>query len=225
MKTSCHLLIVIGAVMVFSTHILCSTNDPSGNTCEVSLDCQNQVQERTRIFRSCFDHDFSDEEVNVTMSMYNQTKCLYCKHLCRKQSEVLRCIRESEGLFISLSNKSAQMVPFVRELVELSLQTLCENDAELITAFLDEDQGDCLTSSWYECKPHFEGAHDFTRIAYCDLVNPENDPYTKQFICRKYLDFLTCAEKVTEKCSSEMKNSTQILINKWRNTEQCSKYL
>ncbi|XP_046384018.1 uncharacterized protein LOC124154378 isoform X2 [Ischnura elegans] len=218
-------LMILGSFVGLFTLILSNPNAPPFEDTEEFWECRGKSLAQRSKFDECLNEDFSEEEVNATVAMYPDSNCIVCKHLCRKQDVVQRCIRETSDVLRTFSNKSEEMIPFVKNMVEESLLALCDNDGRLINVFLNDDNADCLNSSWRACEHLLEGAGNFNRIAVCDFTEPESDPYSKEFICQKYLDLLECGKVESGKCSEEMKNSLTGVISKWREGAFCGKYL
>ncbi|XP_046384017.1 uncharacterized protein LOC124154378 isoform X1 [Ischnura elegans] len=224
MATTRH-LIVFGAAMALAALVLAYPTPLPFEPLEGFFECRQKTLAQRGVMKECLGEDFTDEAMNATMELYKDSRCPLCKHVCSKQDVIRRCLRESWDVLALLSNKSVEMVPFVRSLVEESLHTLCDNDAALLSVFLDEENSQCLTDAWRTCQSRLEGAEDFNLIAFCDFTDiPDLDPYSKPFICQKYMDLFECGEEETGRCSEELKTSVTQVMSIWRNQTSCSKY-
>ncbi|XP_046384024.1 uncharacterized protein LOC124154382 [Ischnura elegans] len=188
------------------------------------FECQRRTLVQRWLMKDCLGKHFSEKAVNATIELYKDSRCPFCKHVCSKQDEIRRCLREAWDVLPLPSNRSLEMVPFVRSLVEESLNTLCENDAASLSVFFDEENRECLTSAWRTCRHHVERYMDLDLIAFCDITDKtELDPFSNQIICQKYKNFFECGEEETRRCSGELKTSVTQIMTIWRNQPFCSK--
>ncbi|XP_046384000.1 uncharacterized protein LOC124154364 isoform X1 [Ischnura elegans] len=227
MAPSMH-LIFIGAILVVPTHILATTTeepDISDATFNEFIECSSRANERNEIMKECILLEFTEEKINARLALHDETDHIKSKHVCRKQEEIFQCIREAADDLKSFSNQSVVMVPFVSGLVEESIRALCDNDAELLSVFMNEDQSTCFSNVWSECRSSLGGADDFSEVAICDYPLPEEDNLDQKFICQRFLDFMECSEAKFDKCSEEMKVAATRIISKWKYETSCSKYL
>ncbi|XP_046384030.1 uncharacterized protein LOC124154386 [Ischnura elegans] len=219
-------LIFIGTILVIPTLILATTTEEP-DSMEAAFneffECRGRSDKRKELMLECTSKQYTEEKINETMALYNETKYVKSKHICRKQDEIFQCLREAVDDFKSFSNKSVTMVPFVGGLVEESIRALCDNDAELLSVLMNEDQSTCSSNVSSECQSRLGGANDFSGVAICDY--PEEDIFDQKFICQKYLDFMECAEAKFDKCSEEMKKAVTRIISKWKQETSCSNYL
>ncbi|XP_046384001.1 uncharacterized protein LOC124154364 isoform X2 [Ischnura elegans] len=227
MATSIH-LIFIGTILVIPTLILATTTE-APNSLEAEFheffECRSRSNKRRDLLHECISKEFTVEKINATMALHNETKYMLSKHTCRKQDEIVQCIRESVDELKTFSNKSVTMVPFVGGLVEESIRALCDNDAELLSVFMNEDQSTCFSNVSKLCRSRLGGADDFSEVAICDYPLPEEDIFDQKFICQRFLDFMECSEAKFDKCSEEMKVAATRIISKWKYETSCSKYL
>ncbi|XP_046384006.1 uncharacterized protein LOC124154367 [Ischnura elegans] len=227
MAPSIH-LIFIGAILVIPILILATTTEEPGISDATFIEyikCSRRANERKVIMKECISREFTEEKINATLALHNETEYIKSKHACRKQDEIFRCIREAADDLKSFSNQSVVMVPFVSGMLEESIRALCDNDAELLSVLMNEYQGNCSSSVADECEPKLAGADEFDDVAICDFPIPQPVDLDQKYICQKYLDFMECSEAKIDRCSEEMKEAVTRMIFKWKHETTCSKYL
>ncbi|XP_071441082.1 uncharacterized protein [Hetaerina americana] len=219
--TSLNLSLILAACIISSTLFICNAT-PTTVPDSVIAECQRGVDEKGDVLVSCINKEFTEAEKNETRRMYNNTECIPCKHFCRKEEVILDCIRNGTASLMEVSNKSKLMVPFLGQLIERIITSICENDAELMNVTNEEDK-ECYRDSWKACKHEVNFMDELEKVAFCDYGIPENDPYTLQYICQKITDFIECTEKSVNSCSNAVKNFVRVLTTKSRVEELCAK--
>ncbi|XP_046384008.1 uncharacterized protein LOC124154369 [Ischnura elegans] len=221
-------LIIIGAILVIPTLILATpTEEPdiSDATFIDYIECSRRANKRKEIMKECISLEFTEEKINATLALHNETEYIKSKHACRKQDEILQCIREAGDDLKSFSNQSVVMVPFVSGMSEESIRALCDNDAELLNVLMNETQGHCSSIVAIQCEPKLAGADDFDNFEICDNPIPQPVDLDQKYICQKFLDFMECLEANIDRCSEEMKEAVTRIIFKWKHETTCSNYL
>ncbi|XP_046384011.1 uncharacterized protein LOC124154372 [Ischnura elegans] len=191
------------------------------------MDCRARTEAQRWVIRQCLENDFSEKALSETKELYKDSRCPFCMHVCRKQDEIRRCLRESwdvDTLFPHPSNRSLEMVPLVRGFVEESLHTLCENDAASLSVLFDAENRECLNRPWTTCGHHLEGYVDLDLVGFCEFTGkPGLDPFSKQFICEQFNKYFECGEEETRRCPEEFKTSVAQVMSIWRNSSFCSR--
>ncbi|XP_046384009.1 uncharacterized protein LOC124154370 [Ischnura elegans] len=227
MASSIH-LIFIGTILVIPTLIIATTTEEPDfvdAAFQQLIECGIRYNEEEELFYQCTSKEFTEEMINATMALHNETNYMKSKHICRKQEEIFQCIGKTVNEFKSVSNKSGTMAPFLGGLVEESIRALCDNDAELLSLFMNEGQNTCFSNVTSECRSRLDRADHIPLIAICDFPIPEMDVLDQNYFCQKYLDFMECSEEKFDKCSEEMKKAMTRIISKWKQETSCSKYL
>ncbi|XP_046384049.1 uncharacterized protein LOC124154393 isoform X3 [Ischnura elegans] len=214
------------------------------------------------------------------MVLYNETKYVKSKHICRKQDEIFQCLRETVNELKTFSNKSVTMVPFVGGLVEESIRGLCDNDAELLSAVflvistfvfaspppgyedllepaidcyrnelseemmnetrrlvgqplvyhanifavVTKEEALCFRNATDTCDHHLDFIHNMEVVAFCDSANPDTDPFTQEYMCRKLADFLDCSKELIASCAENIVKTLSIFKTKLLNSDVCAAY-
>ncbi|XP_071441057.1 uncharacterized protein [Hetaerina americana] len=224
--SSLSLLTIFGVFITCSTLVLSDSfeSSPEYEQYKEYFECRRKSRVQRDSFKECASNHFTALELNETRRLYDNIKCVECMHACRKQENIMGCFRETALHLQLLSNKSVHMVPFVEKFSETALTTICDNDGKMITVYDDEDNKNCIKQSWQDCKARLGRVDDLETVAFCDTVDEEIEPYTKDFICQKILDFLECAERGVKSCSTDVQDSVTILMTKLRTMEPCSQY-
>ncbi|XP_046384020.1 uncharacterized protein LOC124154379 [Ischnura elegans] len=215
-------LIVFGAAIALATF---ARADLFIEPLEGFIECRQKVLDQRFVIKDCLGQDFSDVAMNATIELYKDSRCPTCMHSCSKVDEIHRCIGESWDVLPLPSNKSAEMVPFVRSLVEEGFHTLCENRAAMFRMILEQENYDCLMGAWRTCSEIVKGWEDLDLIAFCEITDkPELDPFSKDTICQKFKNFFECGLEETRICTEEVKTSLNQVISMWRSQPFCSKF-
>ncbi|XP_046384065.1 uncharacterized protein LOC124154404 isoform X3 [Ischnura elegans] len=186
-------------------------------------ECQNNFLNWTIEFAKCHEQMFTEEALNETIRLHSGTKCLRCIHICRMQTDILRCVNEGSKNFTEVSNKARTMVPFLLKLSEDILTGMCDENGILRANNGDDKQ--CFRNSWSECEDHIDFVDHLDMVFFCDSANEEKDPFTKQYVCLRLWDFHECMQRKIKNCYPELMSAHELLGNKFRNSDSCIKYL
>ncbi|XP_046384060.1 uncharacterized protein LOC124154401 [Ischnura elegans] len=144
-------------------------------------------------------------------------------HICRKKSEIFQCLRQGTEPMAKISRKARTMVPFLSQLMETYISALCEDVIGLLPASNADDK-QCFRRSMTACNDHLIYLNYLDLALVCEAANPNDDPYTKKYICEKNHDHLECTGRSIKKCSPELMGPMEVLKNKTMSYEPCMKY-
>ncbi|XP_071441293.1 uncharacterized protein [Hetaerina americana] len=218
--TSLNLSLILAACIICSTSFICNAS-PASVPDSVIAECQRGLKEKGDAIVSCITKEFTEAEMNETRRMYNHTECIKCKHFCRKEQALLDCIRNGTATLKDVSNKSKQMVPFLGQLIERIITSICENEDVFLNVTKEEDK-ECYRDSWKECKVDLDYIDELESVAFCDYEITENDPNTLQCTCQKITESIECIEKSVKSCSNAVQNFVHVLTSNSRIEELCA---
>ncbi|XP_046383991.1 uncharacterized protein LOC124154354 isoform X4 [Ischnura elegans] len=221
-KTS--LLTILGACTMFAAVVI-SNPVPELEVSEEFLECKRATNEKGEAIYECILQDYTEDQMNETLSMFPDTNCPKCRHLCRKQAVLTHCLRNGAESLRTVSNKSLEMVPFIAEMMEAALVTLCENDGDMANVLEDEEDSECFRKVWSKCsRPRLSFMENLERVAFCDAGDEETDPFTKGYVCQKVVEFFECSEAEAETCSPTMKTNVSKMKSQISSLDSCAKY-
>ncbi|XP_046384003.1 uncharacterized protein LOC124154365 isoform X1 [Ischnura elegans] len=231
MKTSCHLLIVIG---IFTALLAVASTDESTTSKEESPthavqdpvfeECRQNAMNHVETVNSCVENLFSDESLNETRLLRGDTICVKCSHMCRKQEEIKDCLMQSEKYLVPLSNRSKIMVPIVLQFMEEGLTSLCEIESSLSHVMEHQNDSVCLRQN-KKCASFMRIMNDADYIALCDSTNPNYNYTDASVLCRAFDELLECVENSAEDCSTDGKRAVANIKSQFRNMPSCSEFL
>ncbi|XP_046384069.1 uncharacterized protein LOC124154408 [Ischnura elegans] len=226
--TSATLLTVLGTcvplfILVASDSLL-ATPPPESDYEECS---RKAMDVQYTVFDKCMEKIFTKEGMKDTEEIYNGTECVYCKHFCRNEDNIVNCVRKSTESLKNLSDTSVTMVPFGSQLVEDFISALCEKDAKIFLTQAVQENIDCYQRIDRECsESHLMNLRDPYFVLSCGRENTaENDPPTIEMACQSLKDYMACAgEKVVE-CSTDMRDAVSVVTEKLRDNEYCKNFI
>ncbi|XP_046384037.1 uncharacterized protein LOC124154389 [Ischnura elegans] len=190
---------------------------------EGSARCENRTNVLINSISKCVSRQFLDAELNETESHYGNTKCLRCMHICRKKSEIFECVRKGTEPLAKITRKARTMVPFFSQFLETYISGLCEDGTGLFPASNGDDK-QCFRRSMTACHDHLNYLNYLHLALVCEAKDPNNDPYTKKYICENVYDHLECTWRSIKKCSPELMRAMEALRSAVMNFEPCIKY-
>ncbi|XP_046383992.1 uncharacterized protein LOC124154355 [Ischnura elegans] len=221
--TKLSLLAILGACITFAA-IVISDPIPEPTMSPQSIKCRTEADVRGEAVYECIRREYTEEQRNETLSMFPDTKCLPCKHLCRKQDLLTQCMRNGAESLRNISNKSTEMVPLIAEMLETALITLCENDGDMMNVQEDEEDKECFRRMWKKCKTSVSFMDDLDTVALCDSEEEETDPFTKEYVCQNVAEFFQCSEGEGESCSPKVKTRVSRMKSRISGLDSCAKY-
>ncbi|XP_046384035.1 uncharacterized protein LOC124154388 [Ischnura elegans] len=218
-----HPIFLLGFFIAFATLAVAIPPPLSFEKAEGYAQCENRTNVLIKSIGECVNRQFLDAEMSQTGRRYDRTKCLRCIHICRKKSEIFQCVRQGTEAMANISGKASTMAPFFSQFVETFISGLCEDRIGLLPASNGDDK-QCFRRSMTVCHDHLNFLNYLHLALVCEAANPNNDPYTKKYICEKMHDHLECTGRSIKKCSPELMGPMEVLKNKTMSFEPCMKY-
>ncbi|XP_046384010.1 uncharacterized protein LOC124154371 [Ischnura elegans] len=226
-------LIIFGLLLVSPTLVICGSPGDANNTDPATIEfreCKKAAELPRELMIHCIMDGFNLESLfleGAADQTPNDTKLLDPVHLCRKKESIIGVIRDTADMVQTFTNKSQLMVPFATGMIVESIAILCENNSQILSAILGEDQVECMerTLKSQKCHSRLGGVDVVDESVICEFPDPRDDRFTKASICQHIFDFLGCAEEMGEMCSEVMKNAVKTLKARWPKETICSKYL
>ncbi|XP_046383989.1 uncharacterized protein LOC124154354 isoform X2 [Ischnura elegans] len=218
--TKLSLLAILGTCITFAA-IVISDPIPVPTMSPQLLKCKMEIDVRAKAATECYRRENTEEQRNETLRMFPDTKCLSCKHMCRKQDLLTQCMRNDAESLRNISNKSIDMVPLIAEMLETTLITLCENDGDMMN--VQEEDKECFRGMWKKCKTKLSFMDDLNILALCDSEEEENDPFTKDNVCQNVAEFFQCSEGEGESCSPKVKTHVSRMKSQMSSLDSCDK--
>ncbi|XP_046384058.1 uncharacterized protein LOC124154400 isoform X2 [Ischnura elegans] len=215
-------LLLPAVFLVISTFVF-ALPPPGYEVSENLQECRRLAGDLLEPAFDCYKNEFSEEMMSETRRLVGTTTCVPCKHLCRRHDQISACVRQGVELGKDISNKSKIMIPFTGQLIDTTLHILCDNEDEMFPVVTNEE-GLCFRNATDTCDHHLDFIHNMEVVAFCDSANPDTDPFTQEYMCRKIADFLDCSKELVASCSEKIVQTLSTFKTKLFNSDACAAY-